>query len=192
MRKTEQGQVMIIVGVLLIGILLFLGVLIDGAQLLIEKQEINRALDAAGKAGLIVVGDRMVTQVISAQTAAAAFTPDPASSGDRQRCTPGKTPAPDNFWDWLTEEDHQTLIAPPMQTVVATHALGNLEENGLGQDNPDRIEISIIYPYQCHADDEALTILMKLDYRAAVIFGKILNLNQGVVSVSSKQTIPLR
>ena len=192
MVKTEQGQVMIIVGVLLVVILLFLGVLIDGARLFIKKQEINRVLDTAGKAGLIVAGDRMVTQVISAQTAAAAATPHPTSYNSTLDPSPTKTSAPDDFFAWLTKADHQTLVAPPMQTIVATHALGSLDKNGLGQENPDLIDVSIIYPYQYNPGDQTLIILMKLDYRAAVIFGKILDLNQGVLSVSSKQTIPLR
>ena len=190
--KTERGQVMIIVGILLVVTLLFLGSLIDGARLFIKKQEINRLLDAAGKAGLIVAGDRMVTQVISAQTAAVAVTPHPTSNKDSLGLTPTKTPAPVDFFAWLTEADHQTLVAPPMQTIVARHALGSLEKNGLDQDNPDLIDVSIIYPYQYNPGDQTLIILMKLDYRAAIIFGKILNHNQGVLSVSSKQTIPLR
>lgn len=192
MMKTDQGQVIIIVGFLLVVTLFFLSVLIDGARLFIEKQEINRALDAAGKAGLLVIGDRMVTQVIYAQKAAPAITPNPASSGGIIGPTPTETPAVDDFYAWLSEEDRQTLVAPPLQTIVVSHALESLKKNALGPDNPVLINVSIIYPYQYNPDDQTLIILMKLDYRTAVIFGKILNFNQGVITVSSKQTIPLR
>ena len=188
----QRGQVIIIVAVLLMVLLLFLAVIIDGARIFVEQQEINRALDAAGKAGLIVVGDRMVTQVVSAQTAAASITPSPTLSGSTPGPTPTETPAADDFYPWLTDEDRQTLVAPPLQTAVATHVLGSLQENGLGLENPNVIDIGITYPEDYHPDDPTLEILLKLDRRVVIIFGKILNLNEGVLSGSSKQTIPQR
>jgi hypothetical protein len=188
--KTEHGQVILIVAVLLMVLLLFLAVLIDGARLFVEQQEINRALDAAGKAGLIVVGDQMVTQVVAAQTAAASITPSATLAGSTPGPTPTRTPAPDDFYNWLTDEDRQTLIAPPMQTAVATHVLGSLGENGLGMNNPNVIDIGIGYPENYHLDDQTIEILLSLDRKVVIIFGRVLNLNQGVLSGSSKQTIP--
>jgi type II secretory pathway pseudopilin PulG len=188
--KTERGQVIIIVGFLLVVILLLFAVLIDGARLFVEQQEINRALDAAGKAALIVVGDHMVTQVVEAQTAAASITPSATPSGGIPGPTPTETPAADDLYAWLTDEHRQTLVAPPMQTVVATHVLGSLGENSLGLDNPNVIDIGISYPDNYHPDDQTLGIRLDLDRRVVIIFGKILNLNQGVLSGSSKQTIP--
>ena len=190
--KTEYGQVIIIVGALLVVLLIFLAVLVDGARLFVEQQEINRALDAAGKAGLIVVGDKMITQVVSAQTGAASFTPSATPSGGSPGHTPTKTPPADDLYAWLTDEHRQTLVAPPLQTIVATHALGSLDENGFGPDNPNLIDISVSYPDSYHPDDQTLNIFLYLDRRVVIIFGKILNLNQGVLSGSSKQTIPQR
>ncbi|HDD56335.1 MAG TPA: hypothetical protein ENG59_08845 [Chloroflexi bacterium] len=187
--KTERGQVIIIVAVLLVVLLLFLAVLIDGARLFVEQQEINRALDAAGKAGLIVAGDRMITQVVSAQTAAALNPPSAAPSGGIPYPTPTPTPAPDDLYAWLTDEHRQTLVAPPLQTLVATHALGSLEENGLGLNNPNVIVITVSYPDGYHPGDQTLQILLGLDRRVVIMFGKVLNLKQGVLSGSSKQII---
>jgi len=186
--KTERGQVVVIVAVLLMVLLILLAVLIDGARLFVEQQEINRALDAAGKGGLIVVGDRMVTQVVAAKTAAASITPSVGTPGP----TPTHTPAPDDFYAWLTEEHRQTLVAPPMQTAVATYVLGSLTENGLGKDNPDLIGVGISYPENYHTGDPTLDILLDLDRNVVIIFGKFINLNKGVLSGSSKQTIPQR
>ena len=188
----QRGQVIVIVAVLLMVLLLFLAVIIDGARIFIEQQEINRALDAAGKAGLIVVGDRMVTQVVSAQTAAASITPSATISGSTPGPAPTETHSADDFYFWLTDEDRQTLVAPPMQTAVATHALGSLQENGLGLDNPNIIDIGITYPENYHLDDQTLEVLLNIDRRVVIIFGRILNLNEGVLSGSSKQTIPQR
>lgn len=186
--KTERGQVILIVAVLLVVLLFLLAVLIDAGRLFVEQQEINRALDAAGKAGLILVGDRMVTQVVAAQTAAASITPGEGTPGP----TPTRTPGPDDFYAWLTDEDRQTLVAPPLQTLVATQVLGSLEENGFGKDHPQVIYIGISYPEDYNLDDQTLEILLNFDRRVVILFGKILNLNQGVLSGSSKQTIPQR
>lgn len=190
--KTERGQVIVLVGVLLAVLLLFLAVLIDGTRLFVEQQEINRALDAAGKAGLIVVGDCMTTQVAAAQIAAAPETSTSLSSQEDLDLSPTPTPEPDDLYDWLSEEHRQTLVSPPMQTMVATHVLGSLDENGLGLDNPNLIDISVSYPDSLYVGDQTMQILVNLNRRVAILFGKILNLNQGVLSGSSKQTIPQR
>lgn len=188
--KTERGQVIIIVAILLVALLLFLAILIDGSRLFIEMQEINRALDAAGKAGLIVVGDQMVTQAAAAQTAAASITPSATPSVGTTGPTLTATPRGDDIYAWLSDEDRQTLVAPPMQTLVATHVLGSLEENGFGEGNPNLIDIQISYPDRDQSTDQTLGILLDLDRRVVIIFGRILNLNQGVLSGSAKQTIP--
>ena len=182
--KTERGQVILIVAILLVVVLFSLAILIDAARLFVEQQEINRALDAAGKAGLIVVGDRMVTQVVSAQTAAASITPLSTSSSETPGPTPTQTPDPEDFYGWLNDEDRQTLVAPPLQTLVATQVLGSLKENGLGVDNLNVLKIEISYPEGYHLEDQTLEILLTLDRRVVIIFGKILNLNQGVLSGS--------
>jgi hypothetical protein len=190
--KPARGQVMVVVAVLLVVLLLFLAVLIDGARLLVEQQEVNRGLDAAGKAGLILVGDMMVTQVVSAQTAAASITPTATISGSTPGPTPSPTPQPDDLYGWLTDAHRQTLVAPPLQTLVANQVLGSLGENGLGLDNPDLISIDICYPADYHPGDNDIQIVLHLDRRVVIIFGEFLNLNQGVISGSTKQTIPQR
>jgi hypothetical protein len=190
--KSESGQVIVIVAVLLVVVLLLVAVLIDGARLFVEQQEINRALDAAGKAGLIVVGDRMVTQVIAAQTAAASITPSPTPLGASPGPTGTATPAANDLSAWLTDEHRQTLVAPPLQTTIAAQVLDSLEENDLGLSNPQVIEVRVSYPLNYHPDDPTLELLLDLDRRVVIIFGRILNLNEGVLSGSSKQTIPQR
>jgi hypothetical protein len=182
----------IIVAVLLMVILLFLAVLIDGARIMIEQQELKRAADAAGKAGLIVVGDQMVTQVIVAQTAAAGVTLTATPAGSTPGPTLTPTPDQDDFFDWLTDEHRMTLIAPPMQTVVATHVLGSAEENGLGLSNPAVTELDITYPEGYDLSDEDIFLSVRIERAVSIIFGSILNLTEGVISGEAKQSIPQR
>jgi len=192
MMKSEKGQVIIIVAVLLVVVLTILAVIIDGARLMVEQQELNRAADAAGKAGLIIVGDQMVIQVVEAQTAAAAITPTATPLGSTPGPTLTPSPETENFFSWIDDDHRKTLIAPPMQTLVATHVMGSAEENGLGLSNPVVTDLKIIYPDQYHPGDQDLKIGIQIKRVAAVLFGNLLNLNEGVLTGNTKQSIPQR
>ena len=192
MRNNEQGQVIIIVAVLLVVVLIFLAVIIDGARLMVEQQDLNRAADAAGKAGLLVVGDQMVTQVVSAQTAAASITLTATPIGSTPGPTLTPTPAADDFFSWMSDDHRKTLVAPHMQTLVATHVVGSVEENGLGLSNPVVTDLEITYPDQYQPGDQDLKIDIQIKRVVAVIFGNLLNLNEGVLTGNSKQSLPQR
>lgn len=190
MRKNEKGQVIIIVAVILVVIMIVLALIIDGARIMVEQQELNRAADAAGKAGLIIVGDHMVTQVVAAQTSAANIT----LSANLVASTPGSTltptPAQDDFFSWINEDHKKTLVAPPMQTLVATHVLGSVEENGFGLSNPAVTGLEISYPDGYHPGAQSIQISVGIDRLVIVMFGNLLNLNEGVLSGKTKQSIP--
>jgi len=192
MKSTESGQVIVIVAVLLVVTLLFLAVIIDGARLMVERQELKRAADAAGKAGLIVIGDQMVTQVVSAQTAAASITLTATPAGSTPGPTLTPTPESDDFYAWLSDEHRKTLVAPPMQTLVATQALNSAEENGLGLSNPAVTGIDITYPDQYLPEDQILQVDIKIHRIVAIIFGGLFDLEEGGLTGNSKQSIPQR
>ena len=192
MTTREEGQIVVIVAVAMMVILLILALIIDGARLMVEGQELNRAADAAGKAGLIIVGDRMVTQVVAAQTASASITVLPTATGSTPGPTLTPTPDSDDFYSWMDDGDRSTLVSPPMQTLVATHVLGSAEENGLGFNNPVVTSLEISYPDGYHPTDQDIQIQVRIERTVAVIFGKILNFNQGVLSGLTRQKIPQR
>lgn len=192
MRKKERGQVIIIVAVLLVVVLIILAVIIDGARIMVEKHELNRAADAAGKAGLIVVGDRMVTQVVAAQTAAASITVASTRIGSTPEPTWTPIPAADDFFAWITDDDRKTLIAPPMKTLVATHVIGSAEENGFGTSNPVKTGLQISYPDRYHTADNYIQIEVRIERKVAIIFGNLFTLDEGVLSGNTKQNIPQR
>ncbi len=192
MKKSEKAQVVIIVAVLLMVILLLIALIIDGARLMVEQQELKRAAEAAGKAGLIIIGDWMVTQVVGAQTAAANVTLTATPEGSTPGPTLTPTPALDDFYSWLTEDHRETLIAPQMQTLVATHVLGSAEENGFGFSNPAVTELEINYPDQHFSGSQHLQIYFRIKRIVTVIFGSLLNLEEGVLSGDTKQRVPQR
>jgi len=191
-KKNEQGQVIIIVAVLLVVVLTILAVIIDGARLLVEQQEINRAADAAGKAGLIVVGDQMVTQVVAAQTAAASITLTATPIGSTPGPTLTPTPAADDFFSWINNDHRLTLVAPPMQTLVATHVMGSAEENDHGLSNPVITGLEINYPDHYLIGDQNIQIDVRINRVVAIMFGALFNLEEGALSGNTKQNIPQR
>lgn len=192
MRIKENGQVIIILAVLLVVVLTILAVIIDGVRMMVEQQEIKRAADAAGKAGLIIVGDHMITQVVAAQIAAASntFAETPIGS------TPGlmltSSPAEDDFFSWINDDHRKTLVAPPMQTLVATHVLGSAEENDHGLSNPVITEIEITYPENYLAGEQNIQIKVRIDRVMVFLFGSLFNFDEGVLSGNTKQNIPQR
>lgn len=182
----------VIVSVLLVVVLTILAVIIDGARLLVEQQEINRAADAAGKAGLIIIGDRMVTQVVAAQTAAASITLAATPAGSTLTPTLTPTPAADDFFSWINDDHRQTLVAPPMQTLVATHVMGSAEENDHGLSSPVITGLEINYPDHYLIGDQNIQITVRIDRVVVIIFGNIFKLEEGVLSGNTKQSIPQR
>jgi hypothetical protein len=192
MRKPESGQVIVVVAVLLVVVLLFLALIIDGSRLMVEQSELNRAADAAGKAGLIVVGDTMVTQVVSHQTALASVTLTSTPEG----ATPGPsltpTPQSDEFFAWINDDHRMTLVAPPLQTMVATAVRGSLEDNSLGLSNPVVTNLEISFPDDYDPEGQAIQVYVKVDRVVAIMFGNLFELEEGELSGTSKQSIPQR
>lgn len=192
MRKQEKAQVIVIAGILLMVLLLILAVILDGSRLMIEKQTLERAADSSGKAGLIPVADRMVTQVVAAQTAAATQIGMPAGPTWTPGPTSTETPAPSDFYGWLDDHHRNTLVAPPMRTAVASHALAHAEQNGVGLSNPDILQVEVNYPYQYHAGDRVIRIHLLIRRKVRIVFGSLLGMDEGEISGETKQSLPQR
>jgi len=191
MKENERGQIIVIIGLLLMVALTILAVIMDGARLMLKQQELIRAADAAGKAGLIAVGDQLVVQAGEAQSAATRTAAAPAPGGTVPGWT--STPAPQgDVFSWINEDHRQTLVAPPMQTLVSAQVLGSAEENGLGLSNPSVSDFRIIYPLEYNRDDQAIRIGVQIQQTVMILFGKLLNLESGEVTGYAEQEIPQR
>jgi len=195
----SKGQILIVVAILLLVVLFFLAVIIDGARLMVEKHELDRAAAAAARAGIGLVGDQMVTQVVQAQTQAAIHlcTPVPTqlpesqeSPTPRPTCTP--TPSPNDFYAWLNDSHRATLVSPGMQTAVAEQVSSLADMNGLGYANPEILELEIDYPHQYSPGEHDLNIYVRIRRRVTVLFSSMLGLDQGELSGDTQQSIPLR
>ncbi len=192
MKKSDGGQILIIVAVLLTAAFLLLAVIIDGSRLLLEQQELNRAADAAGKAGLIMVGNQMVTQVVNAQTAASSNKTTPTNDDFGSELTLTPAPGQDDFFYWINDDHRKTLVGAPMQTLVATHVLGAAEENGLGLSNPSVTRLEIVYPFSYDLNDQFIRIKVRIERVVPILFGNFLQLEDGVLSGDAEDKIPQR
>jgi hypothetical protein len=191
MKTDQRGQTIVIVALMLVAAVIFLAVITDGAHLMLKQQKLIRAADAAGKAGLIAVGDQLVLQAGEAQSAVTRTAEASASGGTALDWT--STPAPQaNVFSWIDEDHRKTLVAPPMQTLVAAQVLVSAEENGLGMDNPSVGSIIIQYPLDYKLDDPAIRIGIQIRQVVVVLFGNLLNLENLEVTGYAEQEIPQR
>lgn len=192
MRSNHRGQVIVVIAILLMVVLLFLAVIVDGARLMVEKQELERVADGAARAGLVLVGDQMVTQVIYAQTMAALHTGTPTPMGGLPHPTSTPTPLPHDFYAWVNDDARATLASPAMQTAVAGQVQSYAENNGLGLSNPDVLEVQVVYPYEYHPDDPDLEIYVLIRRRVATLLVGLLGVEQSELIGDTKQSIPQR
>ncbi len=199
MSSKPRGQILIVVAILLMVVLFFLAVVIDGARLMVEKHELDRAADAAARAGLVVIGDRMVTQVVAAQTKAALnrCTPLPESNPltpegyvPPPTCTP--TPMPSDFYAWLKDYHRATLVSPAMQTSVAGQVQAYADNNNLGLSNPNIIEFEVLYPHEYQANQRDLNIFVRIRRQVSVLLVGLLGIDQAELSGDTQQSIPQR
>lgn len=199
MKTNQQGQILIVVAILLLFVLIFLAVIVDGARLMVERHELNRAADGAARAGLGVVGDHMVTQVVSAQMLAAYHlctpipedsTPTPEDQMLPPMCTP--TPFPSDIYAWLNDQHRATLVSSGMRTAVASQVQAYADNNNLGLSNPDVLELEVVYPYEYQPGDRDLNIYVRIRRQVTVLFVGLLGLDQGELSGDTQQSIPQR
>lgn len=194
MSLEHKGQILIVVAILLLVVLFFLAMIIDGARLMVEKHELDRVADAAARAGIGVVGDQMVTQVVQAQALAAIQRctpiPDDIEEPPEPTCTP--TPHPSDFYAWLNNNHRATLVSAGMQTVVAQEVLSLADINGLGLSNPAVFEIEVIYPHEYNQEDRDVNIYVRIRRKVTVLFAGLLGIDQGELSGDTQQSIPQR
>ena len=138
MRKS--GQVLIFFAILLPVLLILLALAVDAGRLYIERDRMKRSAQSAADAGISLVAEQMVTQVVLHQTETAMSFPVPPETSE----TP--TPRGDHITTWLTDEDRSTLVAPPIQTASAQQALEYARLNGFDLIHPDVRCIEIRYP----------------------------------------------
>jgi len=192
MRKTQGGQVIVIVAVLLLLVLFLLALLIDGSKLIMERQQMKRAADAAGKAGMMVAADRMVTQVAAAQTESASRSP--SSTPDSPSASAGESllPSPDDFYPWLKDDHRATLVSPPLQTMVVSQVYEHLERVNSDYLDPGNCNLQVEYPYQYHPEAQQLQLSVQMRRKVSLIFGGLLGSNKGMIHVESRQSLPQR
>ncbi len=193
MKSKERAQVLVIVTILLVVLMLLFAVIVDGGHLMIQNHQIGRVADAASKAGMVVVGDRMVTQAVWRQSEAAMrppCTPDAGYGAPGAACT--ATPQPQDIPAWLTDEDRAALVSPAMQTPVAAAVLEYAEHNGAAPSSPNMCEVTVTYPFDYQPGDKNLRLRVHLHCHVAILLTGLLGQDQVGISAEGEQSLPQR
>ncbi len=193
MKSKERAQVLIIVAIAMVVLMLLFAVIVDGGRLMIKDHQIGRVADAAAKAGMVVVGDQMVTQAVWRQSEAAMR---PPCNPDAGYGTPGAsctaTPQPQDIPAWLTDEDRATLVSPAMQTPVAAAVFEYADQNEAGPTDLDMCEVTVAYPFDYRLDDKNLHLHVRLHCHVAILLAGTLGQDQVRISAESEQSLPQR
>jgi hypothetical protein len=191
MNRLERSQVIIIVAFLFMILFLLIAIVIDGSLMLIQRQELLRLASSAGKAGLLEVGNQIMTQASIDQIikqelelTSEAF----ISSNQLGTLAPqDKTPSIRN-----TQNYQATLISPPIQTQVASSAQEFIDDYLLLKPQLGYVSETIIYPYQDLSDKSDLEIWVQIRVKIRLIFGSLLFLEEGEIIGESIQSIQNR
>jgi uncharacterized membrane protein len=120
---TRRGQVVVIIAFLIPVVLLLMAVGVDAGRIYLARADLQRAAESAASAGISVIADRMVTQVVIRKTEVAGLPSTPMGAT--------ATPEPGSLTAWLTDEDRATLVAPAVASDAEAAARSLLAENGV-------------------------------------------------------------
>jgi hypothetical protein len=170
------GQIVVIFAILLTVMMFFLAWIVDGGRIAIYRAEANRGAESGANAGLIIVGDQMLTQSSVRQTEASVrrrCIPQAGYGTSAPSCT--ATPHPNDIPAWLTQNDRATLVSSAIQTRVATAVFGSVAQNKMGSDNPGISEVIVIYPFEYDSEDARVKIRVRIHRQATVLLVGILD-----------------
>lgn len=161
---SRRGQIVIVVAILLIVVLTLLAVAVDAGRLYVERARLARAAQAGADAGLVNVADE-IGRLAATRQAEAAASPCPV-------CTP--TPDPAKPERWLTEDDRSALIAPPMQTQVASVAQDYARRNGPAPGDPRPLMVEVRYPHGYNPSGPTVRLRVSVTRRVIILLAGLL------------------
>jgi len=186
----RNGQILIVVAVLIPVLLLLLAVAVDAGRLFIERGRMKRAAQAAAHAGISVVAEQMVTLAVARQTVMAS-TPSPTPPGVMTA-----TPFPGDVPAWLQDEDRATLVSDAVLGIAATEAVEYANRNGFDIANPDTLAIVVTYPQPGYAPGDAgipvLRLLVSIRQRATILLAGLLSDQWVDLTADGQSEIPQR
>ena len=167
MKTKEQGQIILLVAFFMILMIFFVIVISDLFQVYLRKQELRRLADCAGKSGMILVGDSMMTQAAEANTGL----------------------EDSDAIDWTTicgsSEPWETLTAPPLKTAIT----GAVEDTLVGLAPDLQLAVDVDYPYRPSSPGGDLSLYVSLCQHVELTFGALVGNQQLVIYGDSEQII---
>lgn len=191
MKRLEKSQIVVIAAMLFMVIFLMFAVLVDGYLIMIKRQELLQLASSAGKAGLIEVGNQIMTQnsIDLLLKREIELTIQATRNSKLPETTFGEGKLP---YVMSTQDYQATLISPPIQTQVTSRAQRYIDNANLFKPQADDVEVMIIYPYQYSDAKSNLIIWIRLKQKIRLFFGALFTLSDGEIIRESKQSIPVK
>ena len=138
---------------------------------------------------MIVVGDQISTIICEVRN-----TTTPVVAQTQLPFEGSQTPVPpnDDYFNRINDSHRATLVAPPVQTLVAAQVRDTVKEYEMISNHSSCISTEIIYPYIYQPDNRNLQIYLRLTCPGNSLFGFLTDLKNGEISVESIQSIRQR
>ena len=192
-NERAAGQILIVFAILILIMVFFLAWIVDGGRIAIRRAETRRGAEAAANAGMVVVGNQMLTQAVARQTEAAGRPPCAPEAGygtPAPNCT--ATPQIRDIPAWLTDDDRATLVSPAVQTPVAAAAQDYAARNNVGPASTNIVEFSVIYPFDYQAQAREIRLNIRIRRAISILLAGVLNRTQAELAEESIATLPQR
>ncbi len=183
---SRRGQVVVIVAFLIPVVLLLMAVGVDAGRLYLAQAALRREAESAASAGISVVADRMVTQVVIRKTEAAGAPAPPLGATS--------TPEPGNLPAWLTDDDRATLVSPAVASEAEAAARSLLVMNG--KQAGAEVEFEFTFPQPGYDPENtaisSLICRVGLKTRIEILLAGLLNEGWTTLEVTGEAAIPQR
>ncbi len=187
---SKRGQILIIIAFLIPVLLLFLAVAVDAGRLFIERSRMKRAAQGAADAGISIIAEQMVTQVVARQTIQAS-TPSPTPPAAMTAI-----PALGDLQAWLTNEDRATLVSPSIQIAAGAEARLLARANGFDIADSQTLAVDYKFPQDGFdpTDDDIKTLRFSVSIkrREVILLAGLLNESFVHLEVDGLSEIPHR
>ena len=168
--KTQRGQLLIVVAIVISLGLLMLAVAVDGGRLFLERNRMERGAQSAADAGVGVAAEEMVELAQARRDEALQEWEDAQEEQDGENGPeeePEFEPCDPEPYCWLVEEDWETLDSEPVRADVEREALEYARANGFDRGDSQTLKLEI--EYEVFRSEETLQVRVTIQRRTTIL-----------------------
>lgn len=168
--KTQRGQLLIVVAIVISLGLLLLAVAVDGGRLFLERNRIARGAQSAADAGVGVAAEEMVELAQARRDEALQEWQDAQEEQDGENEPeeePEFEPCDPEPYCWLEEEDWESLGSELVRADVEREALKYARANGFDPGDSQTLKLEI--EYEVFRSEETLQVRVTIQKRTTIL-----------------------